>query len=151
MNDVMRIIRINGYIQGGLGKITLFGKEVLCVALDGYCTFASDSEKDDALELNDLQLDDIYNQTYGFAPSQQAPTPEPKILASRWFRPRSDTIGLVAIETSQNEWEAHIGTAAGHDVVFDEKFVAKWGAALSAEEAHGFFPHLDNSKYKKEK
>ncbi len=68
MNDVMRIIRINGHIQHGLGKITLFGKEVLCVALDGHCTFASDSKDEDALELNDIQLDDIYNQTYGFAP-----------------------------------------------------------------------------------
>ncbi len=84
------------------------------------------------------------------APTQQAPTPELKILASRWLTPRSDTIGIVAVETFRDEWKAYIGTAAGHDVKFDERFVAKWGAALSAEEAHGFFPHLDSTKYKKD-
>lgn len=40
-------------------------------------------------------------------------------------------------------------TAAGHDQQFDEQFVAKWGTGLQPEEAHGFFPHLDITKYKK--
>ena len=71
-----------------------------------------------------------------------------KILDTRWFTPRMDTIGVVAIETFGDTWKAFLGTVPGHDRQFDEQFVAAWGAGLSPEEAHGFFPHLDVAKYK---
>lgn len=76
-------------------------------------------------------------------------------IVSRWWTPRHDTIGIVAIKTNTHEpedvleWKAYLGTAAGHDQQFDEQFVAKWGTGLQPEEAHGFFPHLDITKYKK--
>lgn len=148
MNDVMQIIRINGYIQQGMGKLYLFGKEVLCVALDRTCTFV---EGGTDVELTDLQLEDLFNQTFG-----QVPITEYKILGTRWWTPRSDTIGIVAVRTNTHEpedvleWKAYLGTAAGHDWQFDGQFVAKWGAALQPEEAQGFFPNLDITKYKKE-
>jgi hypothetical protein len=77
------------------------------------------------------------------------------ILGTRWFTPRMDCIGVVAARTGlhnpeKGEWKAYIGTAPGHDQDFDEQFVANWGAGLSPEEAHGFFPHLDITKYKKD-
>ena len=147
MNDVMQIIRINGYIQRELGKLYLFDKEVLCVALDGTCTFVEGGED---VELTAIQIEDLLNQTFGRAPATRAPTPEYKILGARWFTPRMDTIGIVAVETFNDTWKAFLGTAAGHDQKFDERFVASWGAGLSPEEAHGFFPHLDIKAYKTE-
>ncbi len=147
MNDVMQIIRINGYIQRELGKLYLYGKEVLCVALDGTCTFVEGGAD---VELTAIQIEDLLNQTFGQAPATRAPTPEYKVLGARWFTPRMDTIGIVAVETFNDTWKAFLGTAAGHDQTFDEQFVASWGASLSPEEAHGFFPHLDIKAYKTE-
>lgn len=62
MNDMVKIININAYIQRGLGKITLDDKEVLCIALDRMCTFKGSSIGND-VELDDDQLEGLFNQT----------------------------------------------------------------------------------------
>ena len=75
------------------------------------------------------------------------------ILDSRWF---GGTIGVVARRTglhdpASGEWKAYIGIGSGLDVEADEQHIAAWGSPLEAQEAHGFFPYLDISAYKKEK
>lgn len=67
MNDMMNIIRMNAYIQRNMGKLFLFGKEVLCVSLDRTITFAGEGEGD--VILTDAQLADLLAQTYGKAPA----------------------------------------------------------------------------------
>lgn len=62
MNYMLKIISINAYIQRGFGKITLDGKEVLCIALDRVCTFEGEGEGD--MVLTDDQLEALFNQTY---------------------------------------------------------------------------------------
>ncbi len=73
-----------------------------------------------------------------------------KILASRWFSTDRGGIGVVAIETFIDEWAAYIGIGDGFSQRTDEQYVARLGTKLLAEEAHGFFGHLDILKYKKE-
>ena len=65
MDDMMKIIRINAYIQRGMGEVTLDGKSVECVALDRTCTFKSIGELDEQ-ELTDDQLNALFSQTFGF-------------------------------------------------------------------------------------
>lgn len=43
MNDILKIISINAYIQH-TGKLFLDGKEVFCVSLDRTCTFKGTSK-----------------------------------------------------------------------------------------------------------
>lgn len=59
------------------------------------------------------------------------------------------SIGVVAIETYTDEWKAYIGASHGYNKKMDEQNVAAYGSSLLPEEAHGFFPKLDISKYKK--
>lgn len=73
-----------------------------------------------------------------------------KILASRWFSTDRGGIGIVAIETFTDEWAAYIGIGDGLNQQTDELYVAKLGNKLLPEEAHGFFGHLDITKYKQE-
>ena len=61
-NDMIKIIRINAYIQRGMGKVILDGKEVICVALDKTCTTVDDPE----IGLTDEQLDDLFIQSFGY-------------------------------------------------------------------------------------
>lgn len=55
---MMKILAINAFIQHR-GKITLEGKQVLCVALDRVCTFEAIGEQD--IELTDAQLDELFS------------------------------------------------------------------------------------------
>jgi hypothetical protein len=157
MNEVMQIIRINAYIQHSTGKLYLLGKEVLCVALDGTCTFV---EGGTDVELTDVQREDLLNQTFGQAPATMASY---TILASRWFtnptvasmtHEEDASIGIVAIRTNTHEpeapdiWKAYIGMSHGVNRQVDEQNVASWGTGLLPEEAHGFFPQLDIMRYK---
>ncbi len=68
MNDAMKIIRMNAFIQRGLGTLYLDGKEVLCVALDCTCTFV-DGGTD--IPLTDEQLEELLGQTFGKPPAKQ--------------------------------------------------------------------------------
>lgn len=87
-----------------------------------------------------------------------------KILSCTWKTPAQGhrLIGIVAIETdqhlmeSQRTWKAYIGIVHefpvrdGDDEILDATYVAKLGAPLSRQEAHGFFPQMDIKKYKDE-
>lgn len=79
------------------------------------------------------------------------------LLAWRWFTDTSGaTIGVVAARTGthdpeRGEWMAYLGCAPGLDSDADRHFVVDFGVKLSAEQAHGFFPQLDASKYKGER
>jgi hypothetical protein len=84
---------------------------------------------------------------------------EYKILDARWFTnvtinrftPYDDScIGIVAIETfpETHEWKAYIGLGAGINPRTDEQQIARHGSGLSPEQAQGFFPRLDITKYK---
>jgi hypothetical protein len=59
MNDMLKIVSLNAYIQRNMGKLELSGKEVLCVALDRTCTFQDD---EDEITLTDAQLDELVRQ-----------------------------------------------------------------------------------------
>lgn len=72
-------------------------------------------------------------------------------MASTWRNNMLACIGIVAIETFEDEWKAYIsivppeGSEKSH-----EQFVAAFGAPLLPGEAHGFFPQFDIEKYKKD-
>lgn len=68
MNDIEQIMRINGYIQHGLGTLTFNGKKITYIALDHSCTF--DSTKLDEITLDDTQLAEVYRQTF-YTPSRE--------------------------------------------------------------------------------
>lgn len=72
------------------------------------------------------------------------------ILASNWRNTMFACIGIVAVETYADEWKAYINVCRGDNQQADEQFVAGMGAPLLPEEAHGFFPSLDITHYKKE-
>lgn len=61
--EMVKIIRINAFIQRKMGKILLDGREVYCVALDGSCNFDDSSEE---IMLTAEQLDMLFAQTFGF-------------------------------------------------------------------------------------
>lgn len=73
-----------------------------------------------------------------------------KILDSSWRNTMFACIGIVAIETFTDEWKAYINVCHGDNQQADEQLVAATGAPLLPEEAHGFFPSLDITKYKQE-
>lgn len=70
------------------------------------------------------------------------------ILGVRWFTTQNTHFGIVAVQTFDNEWKAYIGPAKGYDADADAQSVAKWGTALSPQEAVGFFPSLNVALYK---
>jgi hypothetical protein len=60
------------------------------------------------------------------------------------------TIGIVAVETYRDEWQAYIGVITNEwseDYALQQ--LAGWGIILSGEEAHAFFPQLDITTYNK--
>jgi len=61
---MVKIIRINAFIQRKMGKILLDGKVVDSVALDGSCNF--EDYKDPEVMLTNQQLDALFAQTFGF-------------------------------------------------------------------------------------
>jgi hypothetical protein len=61
---MVKIIRINAFIQRKMGKVLLDGKEVSSVALDGSCNFENYSEPE--VMLDKQQLDTLFAQTFGF-------------------------------------------------------------------------------------
>ena len=86
-----------------------------------------------------------------------------KILDSKWFTNptvasitnlEDACIGIVAVRTNDHEpeapdiWKAYIGVSYGMHRQADEQIIASQGSGLPPEEAHGFFPWLDISKYK---
>ena len=76
-----------------------------------------------------------------------------EILGSVWFTNNRGVIGVVAARTGMHapekgEWKAYIGIGYGRDIAEDAEVIADYGNGLSPERAHGFFPHLDISKYK---
>lgn len=55
-----------------------------------------------------------------------------------------DTVGVVAVELANSkEWTAYLGVGKGHKEREDVQFIADYGYRLSAQEAEGFFPGLD--------
>ena len=64
MDEILKIFRINAYIQRGMGKIVLDGKEVDSVCLDR--SWADEESYDPERFLTDEQLDDLFRQTFGF-------------------------------------------------------------------------------------
>jgi hypothetical protein len=84
---------------------------------------------------------------------------EYKILDALWFTnstinrftPYDDScIGVVAVETyaPTGEWKCYIGLGAGVNVEADKQQIARHGSGLLPEQAQGFFPRLDITKYK---
>jgi hypothetical protein len=64
MDDMVKVLRINAYIQRGMGEVSLDGKKVICVALDNTCAF--EGEGDGEQELTGEELDKLFHQTFGF-------------------------------------------------------------------------------------
>lgn len=73
------------------------------------------------------------------------------ILDVQWRTGGTGTVGIVAIATYADTWKAVIGVAPGQSEHEDSHFIAGFGAALSRDEAHAFFPHYDSTKYKEER
>lgn len=69
MNDIEQILRINAYIQRGIGKLTFGGKQIMCVALDHSCTFEGPTL--DEVTLDDAQLAEVYRQTFFTPPKEE--------------------------------------------------------------------------------
>ncbi len=69
MNDMEKIMRINGFIQHTRmgGKLYLDGKEVSSVALDHSVQFIDYTEE----VLSDEQLEELLGQTYGKPPYEK--------------------------------------------------------------------------------
>jgi len=159
-DTIRTILSINAAIQHWDAQLMLDGKTVLCVALDSTCTF--DDEEGTEILLTDDQIAKLKKQIlkHSLIRYINQPTQEYKILGSRWFtnpsiallfhRPDLDgVIGVVAVETHIDEWKAYIGVSYGHNRQTDEQNIARSGSGLSPKEAHGFFPCLDITKYKK--
>ena len=66
--ELGKIIRINAYIQRKMGKVTLDGKEVTVVALDGSCVFEDDRQQ---ITLDAAQLDSLFAQTWGLGEQEE--------------------------------------------------------------------------------
>ncbi|HLJ32724.1 MAG TPA: hypothetical protein VKU38_03690 [Ktedonobacteraceae bacterium] len=64
VDDMVKILRINAYIQRGMGEVSLDEKKVVCVALDRTCAF--EDEYDAEQLLSDAQLNNLFHQTFGF-------------------------------------------------------------------------------------
>lgn len=62
INDTMKILRINTYIQRDKGMVRLDGKTVICVAFDHTCAC---EQADEEVVLTDEQVDNLFNQTLG--------------------------------------------------------------------------------------
>jgi hypothetical protein len=88
MSDMVNIVRMNAYIQRNMGKLFLFGKEILCVSLDRTCTFTG--EGGDDIMLTDAQLEDLLGQTYGKAPA----TSENRVKVDEALVVDSDAIAI---------------------------------------------------------
>lgn len=70
-NDTLRIILgINAAIQGRDAKLMLNDKPVMCIALDGTCTF--DSRELDEIMLTNDQLVDLGEQALGYSIKHEA-------------------------------------------------------------------------------
>jgi hypothetical protein len=82
MKEIEKILRMNAFIQRGLGKLYLDGKEVISVSLDR--SWASEEDYDPQRLLTDAQLDDLLGQTFGKPPATQAPETPAERLA-RFF------------------------------------------------------------------
>ena len=71
------------------------------------------------------------------------------ILGVRWIGSSRGQLGVVAFESYNDEWLATIGVAKDtHSAEYSVEDIARWGAKLLPQEAHGFFPELDVTKYK---
>ena len=81
MNDIEKILRMNAFIQRGLGKLYLDGKEVEVVSLDRSYVAGQGLVNE---PLTDAQLDDLLGQTFGKPPATQAPETPAERLA-RFF------------------------------------------------------------------
>jgi hypothetical protein len=72
------------------------------------------------------------------------------IILGRWWLTSADAhMGVVARETDGHEqdetkrtWKATIGVCKGFSVKGDEQHIAAWGAALTEQQARGFFPEI---------
>lgn len=85
-----------------------------------------------------------------------------KVLASVWkttgeWDKIQFVLGFIAVETDAHlmqgmrTWCAYAGVGIGHDKIEDEQLIiniADGGAKLTAQQAHGFFPQLDITRYK---
>ena len=71
------------------------------------------------------------------------------ILSVRWIGSSRGQFGVVAFEADEGEWLATIGEVKDtHSAAYSAQDIAAWGAKLLPQEAHGFFPELDVTKYK---
>lgn len=69
IDEMVKIIRINAYIQRNLGKVYLNGNEVESVCLDR--SWADEGDYDPDRLLTDEQLDDLFRQTFGAQPESE--------------------------------------------------------------------------------
>jgi hypothetical protein len=58
MNNMLKFVNMNAYIQRNMGTLSLDGKTIFCVALDGTCSFDDGEE----IELTESQVEDLCNQ-----------------------------------------------------------------------------------------
>jgi hypothetical protein len=69
VSDLVKIIRINAYIQRKMGKVHHNGQEVICVALDMTC--ALEGEDTAEVELSGEEIDALFKQTFGFLKAEE--------------------------------------------------------------------------------
>jgi hypothetical protein len=70
------------------------------------------------------------------------------ILGVVWKPTLDALIGIVALETTNNTWQAFIGVAKkGRTPDHSVEEIIAWGAPLSAQEAYAFFPDLPLASY----
>lgn len=67
------------------------------------------------------------------------------ILQTKWFK----KVGVVAVDYPESGyWQAYIGVSRGWQEEADVHNIAEWGSKLTWQEAQGFFPTIDITKYK---
>ena len=60
--NVLKILRINTFLQVQHGMVYLDGVPIVCVALDGTCTLGRHEMPD--VMLTNEQIDDLFQQTF---------------------------------------------------------------------------------------
>ena len=105
MDEAMKIIRINAFIQRKMGKLYLDGKEVEVVSLDRSYVAGQELVNE---PLNDAQLDDLFGQTYGKPPATQAPETPAEQLAELFhttYERLAPSFGYETREATSIPWE----------------------------------------------
>ena len=73
---------------------------------------------------------------------------EYKILGRDWYSTRGALVGIIAVETFENQWRAYMSVVKGQSQREDEQTIATYGSPLPEEVARAYFSLLKEMNYK---